>query len=258
MHPRLAFSLVGLMAVVAAMLVLAPVSVADRALAWGTEGRLRLADTGGTLWEGSGRLVLADVSVDRSEDDMVVQGLVLPGTLQWQVRLLPLFVGMLDASLRMDGMSVPLRLQGSLTGLSGNASGLELPVMDLGRLGSPWNTIRPAASLVVRWESFRMSAGRFEGRMSLELHDVSSAMSPVRPLGSYRIEIASDAQATAIVLNTILGPLRLVGQGAWTARSGLQITVDATADAPERERLTSFLGVIGRKNGDRVTFKIGG
>lgn len=253
----IAYAFVGLVAIVAALLVLAPASLADLALARATAGRLRLAETTGTLWQGKGRVVLADVSSERPEGATALQGMVLPGTLDWTVRLLPLFVGVLDATLRLDGMSAPLRLQGSATGLTGTASSLELPAVDLGRLGSPWNTIRPSAFIALRWDGFRMSAGQVEGRMSVELRDVSSAMTPVHPLGSYRVDVTGAGPQATVALVTLAGPLRLTGQGNWTARSGLRVTAEAVADESERERLSSFLVLVGRREGDRVIIKIG-
>jgi len=58
-------------------------------------------------------------------------------------------------------------------------------------------------------------------------------------------------------MTAIDGPLRLSGDGTWTARGGLRFTAYAEADEAERLRLQSLLGLLGRREGTRTMIKIG-
>ncbi|MCL4185568.1 MAG: type II secretion system protein N, partial [Burkholderiaceae bacterium] len=90
-----------------------------------------------------------------------------------------------------------------------------------------------------------------------ELRDASSAMTPVRPLGSYRVEIVGHGGQADLSIQTLAGPLRLQGTGNFSARTGLKFTAEARPDAVEQARLQSFLGLIGRRDGDKTIIRIG-
>jgi general secretion pathway protein N len=79
----------------------------------------------------------------------------------------------------------------------------------------------------------------------------------VRPLGAYRIEVIGSGAQAQVRMNTLSGPLRLEGSGSWDARSGLRFTAEALAEGPERVRLQSLLGLLGRRDGERTIIKIG-
>lgn len=256
-------ALIGLATAVATAVWFAPAALVDVALNNATSGRLRLANAGGTFWQGSGRLVLADTlanvntSNERTDDGTVVQGLVLPGDIQWTISRLPLFIGMLEASLRLDGMVAPLRLNGRIDELRGSAGSLNLASIELSRLGSPWNTIRPSGLISLRWNDFTIKRTLFEGKMTIEIRDASSVMTPVQPLGSYQVDIESSGAKADLKLVTLAGPLNLTGAGIWTSQRGVSFSAEANADPSERERLQAFLAMVGRRQGDKVIIKIG-
>lgn len=93
--------------------------------------------------------------------------------------------------------------------------------------------------------------------MSVELREAASAVSPVRPLGSYKVDVVSSGLQADVSLSTLQGPLRLSGNGNWTGRSGLRFTVQAESEPRERERLSGLLSLVGRREGERVIIKIG-
>ncbi len=251
------------MAVLATLIWFAPAVMVDVALDRATLGRLRLANASGTFWEGRGRLVLADITAGVSTsnelagDRTVVQGLVLPGELTWSIRRMPILLGMIDASLRVDGMAAPLRMSGSFNELRMSAGSLNLASMELSRLGSPWNTIRPSALIGLRWNDLTIRSGLFDGKMTIELRDASSVLTPVQPLGSYQIEVSANGPQAVLNLTTLKGPLNLTGTGSWSDRGGLRFVAQAKPDPEEQERLQSFLALIGRREGEKTIIKIG-
>jgi general secretion pathway protein N len=86
---------------------------------------------------------------------------------------------------------------------------------------------------------------------------MASALTPVRPLGAYRIEVVGSGEQAKVTMSTLSGPLHLDGNGVWNARSGMRFTAEALADEPERARLLPLLGLLGRREGERTIIKIG-
>jgi len=253
------FALCGAAGAVAATLAFAPASFADMALRQATLGRVRLAETTGTIWTGSGRLVLTDVETgEAAANGPVAGGLAIPGRIGWEVRALPLVLGLVDAQLSLDSRRPPVRISGNPTDLRVGAGSLDLPSAQLARLGSPWNTIRPSAALSMRWDALSIRQGVLDGRASIELRDTASAMTPIRPLGTYRIDVTGTGRDVALSLVTLSGPLKLEGKGSWDRRAGVRFTAEAHADGPEQFALQSLLALIGRRQGDRTIIKIGG
>ncbi len=258
LHPAmaLAYAFAGLLGAALALLASAPAGFADVALARATGGRMRLAETSGSVWTGSGRLVLVDTGAEGG-DRRAVAGVAVPGRIDWHVRALPLLIGQVDASLRIEGMTQPVRVQGGYDEIRVGGGALALPSVELGRMGSPWNTLRPSGTLSLRWENLALRQGGLEGRAQIELRDAASAMTPVRPLGSYRVEIVGRGGQADLGIQTLAGPLRLQGSGSFTAQSGLRFTAEASADPAAQASLNAFLGLIGRRDGDRTIIKIG-
>lgn len=248
-------ALVSLLCVIVVFAVTAPASFADVALNKATAGRLRLADTAGNLWRGKGKLVFADVAAEPSAH--TIYGVMLPGDFEWKIAGLPLLIGKLDAELSGVGITPAIKLTGGLSELKISASRLVLPTVDLSRMGSPWNTFRPQAALDVQWDNMRLRQGRFEGKAAIELKDIASALTPVRPLGSYRVDIVGSGSSADVKLLTTQGPLNLSGSGVWTASQGLRLSIEALADEVAKSRLQTLLSLLGRRDGEKTIIRIG-
>jgi general secretion pathway protein N len=254
----------GLVAAAGVVAVSAPASILDAALASASAGRFRLADAEGTVWRGSGRFVIADelsapggAGAARPARAAVVDGFALPARIAWRVSGLPLALGLVDATVSLDAMPQPVRLNGTVSDLRISAGSVDLPSAQLARLGSPWNTIQPAAAVALRWDALTLRSGILDGRASIELRDTSSAMTPVRPLGTYRIDVNGTGRDVALTLSTTSGPLQLRGSGTWSPRAGVRFTAEAHAEGVERARLQSLLGLIGRREGEKTIIRIG-
>jgi len=251
----------GSMALGAVMLVLvarAPAMWLDLAVAAWTHGQVRLADVAGTVWSGQGRIVLADdAGARRRSAGPVVTGMVIPGVFRWQVSPGWLCVGRIRAQWAHDSMVAPVHVTGNWQHVQITGGRLALPALALDRLGSPWNTIRPFGSLQVFWDALNVRKGAWDGRVRLVLTDLASALTPVRPLGAYQIELTADGAQGVVRMDTLKGPLRLEGDGTWSAQRGLQGMVSAQADAVEHARLMPLLRLLGRRQGERTMIKIG-
>jgi general secretion pathway protein N len=237
----------------------APASWLDVMLDRFTDGRVRLAQASGSFWNGQGRVVLVDPS--RRGSDAVLQGLALPGQIVWSVSPWALLTGQVRAQFSGSALSAPVQLDGAILGegarLRGSAASLSLPSVELGQLGSPWNTLQPVASLNISWQAFELRNGAFEGRMSIDLNNTASAISPVNPLGSYRVDVNALGNSAQVQLMTKEGALQLDGNGTWNNRQGLRFTASAVPSQEHRARLQSLMALLGRRDGDKTIIRIG-
>ena len=83
-------------------------------------------------------------------------------------------------------------------------------------------------------------------------------MTPVRPLGTYRVDVLARGRDVDLKLSTVSGALHLEGSGRWDQRTGLRFNAQARGEGADRARLQSLLGLIGRREGDRTMIRIGG
>ena len=216
-------------------------------------GQLQLQQAQGTVWTGSARLVLTGGA--GSEDQAA-----LPGRVRWRLR--PAWGGA-QAEIAADCCTAqPLKLRAAL-----GLGALQLQITDgqsqwpagvLAGLGTPWNTVALQGQLRLSTVglSLQYRAGRAtsQGLTRLEALAVSSRLSSLKPLGSYRLDIQGGDNAQ-LNLTTLGGDLQLSGQGQWVG-SRLHFRGEASA-SPEREAaLSNLLNILGRRQGARsiITF----
>jgi len=240
-----------------ALAVFAPAQWLAHGIARASGGQVQLAQARGTVWTGSAQLVLTGGA--ESQDHAA-----LPGRIQWQLR--PRWTG-LAATLQADCCTRdPLRLA-----LSPRWGGAQLAVQDgqsqwpaavLAGLGTPWNTLQPQGRLALQTQglAFDWAAGRLQlaGQARLDALAMSSRLSTLRPMGSYRLQLAGGGPGNpaALTLQTLEGALLLSGSGQWVG-ARLHFTGEASA-APEREaQLSNLLNIIGRRHGARSVISLG-
>lgn len=238
----------------AAVFAFAPAQWLATGLAEASGERVLLAEPRGTIWAGSARLVLTGgtASQDRS---------ALPGRVHWKLR--PGWGG-LQADVSADCCTPkPLQLQaqprwnGARVTVADGQS--QWPAEVLAGLGTPWNTLQPQGQLALHTQGLQAewSAGRLvlAGQAQLDALAISSRLSTLRPMGSYRLTLQGGSAPT-LALQTLQGDLQLSGNGQWVGQR-LRFTGEASA-TPEREgALSNLLNIIGRRNGARSLISLG-
>jgi len=88
--------------------------------------------------------------------------------------------------------------------------------------------------------------------MQLLLSDIASALSPVKPLGAYRLQFDWQGARAQLTLATLSGPLQLEGNGA-IVNGRLRFSGLAWAQPGQEQRLASLLALLGQRRqiGDR-------
>lgn len=243
-----------LLGLLLATLLNAPARWLTEPLQQAMDGRVVFEDARGTLWNGSARLLLAGGAGSSA-------AATLPGRLAWLIR--PDWSG-LQADLQADccihqawRLSVQPRWGGVRLALADSLS--QWPALWLTGLGTPWNTVQAEGQLTLATQglSVEWAAGRLllAGRAQLDAAQISSRLSTLKPMGSYRITLLGGA-TPSFALETLEGSLQLSGSGQWV---GSKLRFEGLASAaPERlEALSNLLNIIGRRDGARAIIKVG-
>ncbi len=245
----------------AGVVLFAPASWLASAIASATGGRLVLADTRGTVWSGSAVAVLAGGPDSRDAS-------VLPGRLEWT--LAPRWYGV-DLAARQEcciNGTATIQIRPGL----GRVRATLVPRTDwvgqwpsawLGGLGTPWNTLQLGGSfrLLSPGVTIESVEGRWrlEGRVDLALEGVSSRLTTLDTLGSYKISLTGGGGtngATLLSVTTQDGPLQLNGSGTW-GPGGVKFRGEARAATVDEAALSNLLNIIGRRDGARSIISIG-
>lgn len=237
-----------------ALALFAPAQWLATGVAHASGGQVQLAQARGTVWTGSAQLVLTGGSASQG-------AAALPGRVDWRLR--PAWGGVQAALNATCCTATPLQLQARLGAGSVHltlANGQsQWPAAVLAGLGTPWNTLQPQGQLVLRTQGLQAdwASGRLvlTGQAQLDALAMSTRLSPLAPMGSYRIEVQGGAVPT-LTLQTLEGVLQLSGSGQWVGQR-LRFSGEASA-APERAAaLTNLLNIIGRRSGTRALITLG-
>jgi general secretion pathway protein N len=247
----------GVLAALLTVAVLAPAQWADRVVRSATGGRVELAAASGTLWNGSATLVLA------SGDGRGNSRAGLPDRLSWSLSPWALLTGTLELTLRHpSALTAPLQVTAWLDGrLQLGAATLRLPAAMLAGLGAPWNTVRPGGIVSLHTDGLELARGHCRGSLTAEWEYASSALTPVAPIGHYRLQTSGQYPGTRLELQTISGPLELTGSG--TIAEGGRLRFEgiarpvAEADAATKTQLTGLISLLGRRDGDTAILSFG-
>lgn len=244
----------GLLGGLLALSVFAPARWLASGLASATDGRLQLVNARGTVWNGTSGVVF-------SSGASGAESISLPGALAWTLR--PGW-GTVNASLDLPCCAAkPLLLKARphLDGVQldwGDGTS-RWPAAMLAGFGAPWNTLKPEGTLELSTQAFTMQMQRAQlalsGRATLDATDISSSLSTLRPMGSYRITIEG-GPAPTLLLTTREGSLQLNGNGRWNGRA-MRFDGEASAAPGREDALSNLLNIIGRRDGARSLITLG-
>lgn len=239
----------------AALLLFAPARWLAALVQKASGEQITLLAPRGSFWQGSAQLVLSGGpgSGDRA---------ALPGTIAWRIR--PTWSGM---ALQLSaGCCTPQALHLDVTPVGWGGVRLALadgqsswPAGLLAGLGTPWNTVQVQGQLVASSTGLHAEwlKGRFSlaGRLRLDALQISSRLSTLQPMGSYRVTLQGGPDTT-LRLETLNGSLQLSGQGQWLGQR-LHFEGVASASPESVEALSNLLNIIGRRSGARSIIKVG-
>ena len=248
-----------------ALLIHLPAQWLAKVLFKATQGQVQLQEVQGSVWQGSGKLVLTGGEGSRD-------ALALPGRINWQTGMSldaanrPQFNFNLNALCCMAqaarlSLQATERLQAWQLLVDDHQS--QWPAHLLSGLGAPWNTLQPEGTLRLETQQLRVNLQTqpswLQGGITLTAENMSSKLSTLKPMGTYQINLGG-ASATnplpSLSLTTQSGSLLLSGQGQWQG-SRLQFRGEASAVPEHAAALSNLLNIIGRRQGARSLLSLG-
>jgi general secretion pathway protein N len=267
-HPKLPklFWAALVFACVAVIIRQMPISWVSGALASQTGCRVMLQQPIGTIWQGSAALAFSEPNATEGgcRDPMSVTE-----RFHWSTscKLLSMTC---NTELQFAAFEQAQLISWSLSKTQIAANEIKLPANVLEGLGNPWSTLRPRGELGARWTDINLAglmanlpgfgAGNTpsSGVIRIIISNLTSPISPVKPLGGY--EIAANIADTGMnwTLSTTSGPLLLKGQGEFSNKAGskaMQFSGEASASPESQESLIGLLSLLGKKEGDTYRLK---
>ena len=185
----------------------------------------------------------------------------MPGRVSWTLQIERVLAPVLH--LTHDGVLLqPLDARirdGALTLEAGSAV---LPASMLRLAGAPLNTLLPEGRCELRWNGLRFGApGAPIGDGTLRVAAFALAVSPVKPLGDYRVSWSSTDRGLEWQLATERGPLDLRGGGSRIGRTNrVRVVARVASDATARvsAQLNPLLDLFGRRGTDEAVIESGG
>lgn len=238
-----------------AVLVFAPAHWLAWGLAQASGQRVQLLQTRGTVWNGSAQLVVTGGAASQDHAS-------LPGRLHWQ--WLPTWDGLHAQIQAPCCTTTPLIVQvqprkGGIHFELGDSQS-QWPTAVLAGFGTPWNTVQLQGQLVLNTQSLQAqwTAGtlQLQGQAQLDALAVSSRLSTLHPLGSYRFTLHGQEGAPSLTVHTLQGDLQLSGSGQWVGQR-LRFTGQASASPGREAALSNLLNLLGRRRGASALITLG-
>ena len=218
-----------------------PASVLAPRAAAASRGALALTDAQGSAWNGSAHAVVSTTGGAIAFDEM-----------RW--RFLPerLASGRIAFALSAAGAGANAhatlergwsdwRLRALEAHIEATAASAALPWV------APW---RPEGVVTVAAPELQWSDDETRGTMQAEWHGAAVALSPVHPLGSYRLEARGDGGPMKLSVATIDGPLRVTGHGTFSPPSRASFSGEARAEGDAARSLDPLLDLMGPRRAD--------
>ncbi|GAB4118961.1 MAG: hypothetical protein Fur0026_08680 [Sideroxydans sp.] len=189
-----------------------------------------LARTQGTLWQGSGILLFQTSTGIRSL-----------GAYHWHLQ--PWRASML---LQAGGYEpTSLRYRPMLSRLDIDRLRLDLPAALLEIAVPQLHPYRLTGTLQAHADHLELDAHGLHGQITVDWLHAASDLTPIAPLGDYRILLTGDGKKLVFDLDTLDGKLQLQAHGHLEPPQGMQFHGTAQALAGAEEELNELLHHIG-------------
>ena len=219
------------------LIVTAPASILNFILDSASHGKVALANTEGTIWQGAGTPVLRQKS----------GGLITLNSLQWNIDVLELFIGKLSTRLKwdVDQTVVPMTVVVTFNQIELQHVYIPLPGILLDEAS---DFLKPAVlrgQIILKSDRLLISKQGLQGSATADWLNASSLLSSVSPLGDYHFTFSSTPAGVDITLNTTSGALILAGQGRFSNSTGLDFKGTAQAAKGKEASLHELLSNLG-------------
>jgi general secretion pathway protein N len=231
----------GLVIYLLGLLATAPPTLFDAALERISDGKVRLVEATGSLWSGAGQIELRDAGGHSGLSKRVA----------W--RLLPesLLRGHLIAAIQTDPTTrpFPLTLALSPTRIELADADIRLPATPLSLFVARLAPLGLSGDIALHIGNLSIEREQALGKVTLQLRNAGSPLSPVAPLGDYEFNFDGEGGTVRVLLRTIRGPLQLDGKGSWANGQNAGFRAIARIPAQHEQQLAPLLRLIAQERG---------
>jgi general secretion pathway protein N len=253
-----------------AFITQAPAHWLTHALEQASGERVLLPDAQGTVWNGSAQWVLNEGPLNIATSTNLARSAsttALPTRVTWQL------------GPRIDFSNLRLAMSAKVASACCTPQPVRVDVSPLWRgvrvqvsdhtsnwpaswligLGAPWNTVQPEGQMQLQTTQLQWTqqAGqeRLQGQAELQMQQLSTRLSTLRPLGSYRVRVQG-GDTIALTLDTLEGSLRLQGNGQ-LQNGHVRFNGEASAAPDAEAALSNLLNILGQRQGAKSILKLG-
>lgn len=219
------------------LLVTAPASVLSVLIRLASHERMELANTEGTLWNGSANPVF-----HRRDGELIVLDKV-----HWRLLLLKALTGKLNIELAWGDAMQPFPMEALISPGQVALHHVYIPLPAI-VLDEASDFLKPAAlrgSLILNSDSLLINRQGIQGAATLDWLNASSALSNISPLGNYHFTFTGTPGELNATLDTVSGALLLSGKGQFTSAAGLYFKGEAQASGGNEDALRELLTHLG-------------
>lgn len=225
---------IGLAVYALGVIATAPATLIDVHLSRISHGKLRIVETQGTLWSGSGQIEMRDAGGRAG----VVKSVA------WRILPESLLRGHLVCEVVLEQALRPFPVTLSFSGFTLANVDLNLPATVLG-LGVPkFAPLGLTGELMLHVDNLSYEAEETQGSVTLQWLDAGSVLTPISPLGHYEMKLNSKGGEVHAQLQTIEGPLQLDGKGYWVTGTSPEFLAVAHVLPEHQQQLAPLLRLI--------------
>jgi len=222
------------------LLITLPAYWADWLASRASQNLVRIQQSEGTLWDGSGTLVIQSAGQERMQTRIA-----------WSIQPLWLFTGKLQARLGSRDASSPLNatLRIGYRHLSISDVDAAVPVSVLGAFIPAVDLVAPGGRLQVTTPQATLTPAGLEGGVQLTWLGAGARMGGLTEIGDYRLMANGRGPTAELRIETLRGDVAVTAQGEWQAQGEGLLRLTGNISPGNREQtLRPLLAMLNAQN----------
>ena len=226
-----------------------PAYWADWLVSRASHNAVRIQHSAGTLWSGSG--------------DLVIQGAgqeLMQARITWELQALWLFTGKLGARLssRDSNLALNATIRVGYRHLSVRDVEATLPVSVIGLFNPAVALMDPTGRLQITAPQITLTPAGLEGDMQLTWLAAGARLGGLSEIGDYRLVVNGRGPNVELRIDTLRGDVGIVAQGEWQTQGDglLRLTGNISPGSREPALLPLLRAINARNNGGQYAWTL--
>jgi general secretion pathway protein N len=236
----LAYLGAGLCIYVLFALITLPAYWADWLLNRASHNTVRIQQTEGTLWSGTGNLVLQSAGQER-----------MRSRIAWELQPLWLLTGKLQVHLRSQDSNLPVNaaIRVGYRHLSIHDVEATLPMSVLSAFNPAVDIVAPSGRLQVTAQEATLTSAGLEGGAQLTWLGAGARLGGLNEIGDYRLVVTGRGATAELRVETLRGDVTVTAQGEWQTQGEGLVRLSGTLTPGGREQtLAPLLAMLNAQN----------